>query len=47
MAEGVLFSDGTVAMRWLSQHTSTAVYKDIHDVEVIHGHNGDTRIVFH
>ena len=46
VAEGVVFSDGTCAMRWLSEHTSTAIYRDLADLEAIHGHNGRTRIVF-
>ena len=46
VAEGVKFSDGRVALRWRSEHTSTAIYDDIGEVVVIHGHNGQTRIVF-
>jgi hypothetical protein len=44
VAQGVEFDDGTVAMRWLSEHTSTAIYEHIGDVETIHGHNGATKI---
>lgn len=46
VAEGVEFSDGTIALRWLSEHTSTAVYASINDVVHIHGHQGKTRIVW-
>ncbi len=46
VAEGVQFTDGTCAMRWLSASTSTAIYADIGVVETIHGHNGMTQIVF-
>lgn len=46
VAEGVQFSDGTVAMRWLTERTSTAIYRDAYDVDQIHGHNGSTRIVW-
>ena len=46
VAEGVIFSDGTCAMRWLSHWTSTAIYGDIKLVDHIHGHNGKTRIVY-
>lgn len=42
VAQGVIFDDGTVAMRWLTRHTSTAVYESIHDVAWIHGHEGAT-----
>lgn len=46
VAEGVQFTDGTAALRWRSDHTSTAVYSSIADVETIHGHNGATRVVW-
>lgn len=46
VAEGVQFTDGHVALRWLTDHTSTAIYGDLLDVSVIHGHGGKTRIVF-
>ena len=48
VAEGVEFSDGTVALRWTSQFPTSVVFHDrgIESVEVIHGHNGATRIVF-
>ena len=46
VAEGVVFSDGTVAMRWTSEHTSTAIYRSVEDVATIHGHEGATRIAY-
>lgn len=48
VAEGVEFSDGTVALRWTSQFPTSVVFHDrgIESVEVIHGHSGATRIVF-
>lgn len=46
VAEGVWFSDGTVAMRWLSDTASTVFYSTIQAVEKIHGHGGLTRIVW-
>jgi hypothetical protein len=46
VAEGVLFTDGVAAIRWLTEPTSTAIYRSIADVEHIHGHQGKTRIVF-
>lgn len=45
VAEGVVFSDGTCAMRWLTAHKSTAVYSSVDDVKTIHGHGGRTRVV--
>ena len=46
VAEGVEFTDGTVALRWLTEHTSTAIYNSIGDVEKIHGHDGRTQVVW-
>jgi hypothetical protein len=48
VAEGVEFSDGTVALRWVvgARH-STGVYDDIGDVVAIHGHQGKTRVAWH
>lgn len=46
VAEGVVFTDGTAAMRWKTGTASTAVYESIDDVQAIHGHDGATKIVF-
>lgn len=46
VAEGVEFSNGWVALTWLTAHTSVVFYPSMEDVEFIHGHNGQTRIVF-
>jgi hypothetical protein len=46
VAEGVVFSNGKVALEWLSSHASTNLYDSIADVEFIHGHEGMTKIVF-
>ena len=46
VAEGVLFHDGSAAMRWRSQYKSTAFYDNIQDLEAIHGHQGQTRIIW-
>jgi hypothetical protein len=46
VAEGVIFSNGKVALEWLSNHASTALYDNLADVEYIHGHEGKTKIVF-
>jgi hypothetical protein len=45
VAQGVAFDDGTVALRWLGNIGSTVIYAHMADVERIHGHNGQTRIV--
>lgn len=47
VAEGVEFSDGSVAIRWISgDHHSTVLWDDLHSVEVIHGHDGRTLVQF-
>lgn len=45
VAEVVEFDDGTCALRWMTECRSTAVYASIGDVEKIHGHGGQTRLV--
>lgn len=44
VAEGVRFSDGTCALRWLTATSSTAIYASVEDLERIHGHGGRTVI---
>ncbi len=46
VAEGIVFSDGKVAIEWLSNSPSTNIYNSLKDVERIHGHEGKTKIVF-
>jgi hypothetical protein len=48
VAEGVEFSDGTVALRWTSAWPTSVVFHDrgMDAVEAVHGHDGKTRIVF-
>jgi hypothetical protein len=46
VAQGVEFDNGQCAMSWLSQWTSVALYPDIETLEAIHGHNGNTRVVW-
>lgn len=48
VAEGVEFSDGTVALRWTSAWPTSVVFHDrgIGAVEAVHGHDGKTRIVW-
>lgn len=36
--EGIVFSDGTVAVRWLTKIRSTSVWKNFDDLMAIHGH---------
>ena len=46
--EGVIFSDGTCALRWLTPLASTSVWPDFETAMGVHGHpEYGTRIVFH
>lgn len=46
VAEGVVFTDGHCAMRWLTETASTAFYDSIADLEKIHGHHGSTVVQY-
>lgn len=46
VAEGVQFGDGTVVLRWLTEHRSTAVYENMATAIKIHGHDGKTRFIW-
>lgn len=46
VAEGVVFNDGSVALRWLGVFHSTAIHESIAAVVSIHGHNGLTRVIW-
>lgn len=46
VAEGVHFTNDKVAITWLTQYTSVAIYDSMETVEAIHGHGGKTRIVW-
>lgn len=48
VAEGVEFTDGSVALVWnTGPHKSTVVWpRGIQSVVAIHGHDGKTRVVF-
>jgi hypothetical protein len=46
VAEGAVFSNGWVALMWVSETPSVAFYQSIEAVEAVHGHGGKTRLVF-
>lgn len=46
VASGVEFPDGTVVVRWFGRDPSTSLWKDAASLEAIHGHSGDTKIVW-
>lgn len=45
VAEGVQFTDGACALRWLTFITSTAFYNSVEDLIAIHGHGGGRTLV--
>ena len=44
VAEGCVFSDGSVALRWRGDNPATAVWPDIDSVLAVHGHQGATEV---
>jgi hypothetical protein len=45
VAEGIEFSDGRVALRWIvGEHRSTVTWDSVESVERVHGHGGATTI---
>ncbi|MFC0626132.1 hypothetical protein [Kribbella deserti] len=44
VAEGVKFTDGTVALRWHGQWPATATWNSLNGVIAVHGHQGATEI---
>jgi hypothetical protein len=46
VADGVLWPDGTVTIRWRGEHQSTVNWDGIASAEHVHSHKGATRIVF-
>lgn len=42
VAEGVEYTDGSIALRWKGAHPATAVWPSLSDVLAVHGHQGDT-----
>ena len=36
--EGIVFDDGTCAVRWLTQFRSTSVWASLEDLLAVHGH---------
>lgn len=46
VAEGIEFTSGAVAMTWLSTHRAISIYESIKTVEALHGHEGNTRIIW-
>lgn len=45
VAEGAVFSDGTVVLRWKTDTASTTFFDDVDQMMKVHGHGGATRLV--
>ena len=46
--EGVVFSDGSVAIRWLTMRKSTSIWENFDDMMAIHGHpEYETEVIWH
>lgn len=46
VAEGVRFSNGKVALHWLSHFGAVNVYDSMEVCEALHGHGGNTVVVW-
>lgn len=46
VAEGIEFTDGRVAMRWLTDTASTCCYDSLDDLIGVHGHGGSTEVIY-
>lgn len=46
VAEGCRFTDGTIAIRWLSATPSWNLYECVDYLEKVSGHGGKTKIVW-
>lgn len=46
IAEGCLFSNGSVVLEWLSACASTNRYGNLQAMMQVHGHGGSTKIIW-
>jgi hypothetical protein len=44
VAEGCVFTDGSVALRWRGNNPATAVWPDLESMLSVHGHHGATEL---
>lgn len=47
VVEGVQFTNGWCALRWISDKSSICFYQSIDEVKSIHSHGGKTEIIVH
>ena len=46
VAEGCVFTDGSVVVRWMGPTPSTVVWDSLGHMEKIHLHNGATKVIW-
>jgi hypothetical protein len=46
VAEGCMFADGSIVIRWLTKTPSIALYRNVEDLIAVHGHCNSTRITW-
>lgn len=47
IADGVVFEDGTVVVRWRTATPGTTTFASLEHAKAVHGHDGATRFEFH
>jgi hypothetical protein len=47
VVEGVEFTNGWCALRWMSNKSTICFYQSIADVQAIHSHGGRTELIVH
>ena len=47
VVEGVEFTNGWCALRWITDKSSVCFYQSLSDVRKVHGHGGRTELVVH
>lgn len=46
VAEGAVWSDGSVTIRWFGAYASTVIWDSLENAMAVHGHRGTTQAVF-
>jgi len=46
IAEGVLFSNGKICIRWIGQYSSLVIWDSIEDLKNVNLHNNNTEIIW-
>lgn len=46
VADGVLWPNGLVSLCWRGKYSSVAHWLNLSDMERVHGHDGNTRVVW-